>query len=145
MPTREFSPTEALMIGNAVGVDWRQVDPEQFRMGLAVELEHGARDPQTDVTGDDLIATGKIALAHLKELPDYYTRLAVMESAAMPPARGYAPAGGAGLPAQQHPPVRPDLSALAAPSTVFWTGLLTGIGVVSLANWVLDRRGQKSG
>jgi len=48
-------------------------------MGLSVELEHGAHDPETDVTKDDLLVTGKIALAHLKEFPDYYTRLAKME------------------------------------------------------------------
>lgn len=51
-------------------------------MGLDVELEHGARDPETNVTGDDELTTGKIAWAHLKELPDYYTRLAVMEAEA---------------------------------------------------------------
>ena len=51
----------------------------QFRMGLDVELEHGRRSPETDVTGDDSIVTGKIALAHLNEFPDYYTRLAVLE------------------------------------------------------------------
>jgi hypothetical protein len=55
---------------------------EQFRMGLAVESEHGAHDPETNVTNDDLIMTGKIAWAHLKEIPDYYTRLAKMESEA---------------------------------------------------------------
>ena len=49
---------------------------------LDVELEHGLRDPSTNVTGDDPILTGKIALAHLKELADYYTRLAKMESEA---------------------------------------------------------------
>lgn len=48
-------------------------------MGLAVELEHGLHDDQTNVTGDDEIVTGKIALAHLKEIRDYYTRLAIME------------------------------------------------------------------
>jgi hypothetical protein len=47
-----------------------------------VELEHGTRDPETNVTGDDAITTGKIALAHLREIPDYYTRLAVMEAEA---------------------------------------------------------------
>jgi hypothetical protein len=82
----EFSPVAARMIGDAIGVDWTQVDLEQFRMGLAVELEHGARDPRTDVTGDDLILTGKIALAHLSELPDYYTRLAAMETGPGPDA-----------------------------------------------------------
>ena len=57
-------------------------DLEQFRMGLDVELEHGRRDPATNVTDDDPIMTGKIALAHLRELPDYYTRLAEMEAKA---------------------------------------------------------------
>jgi hypothetical protein len=44
-------------------------------MGLEVELEHEKRDPLTDVTRDDEITTGKIALARLNEFPDYYTRL----------------------------------------------------------------------
>jgi hypothetical protein len=70
---------EARRIGDALGLDWTTVDVEQFRMGLAVELEHGTRDPRTDVTHDDLLLTGKIAWAHLKEFPDYYTRLADLE------------------------------------------------------------------
>jgi hypothetical protein len=45
-------------------------------------VEHGQRDPTTDVTGDDPIVTGKIALAHLNEFPDYYTRLDQMEEEA---------------------------------------------------------------
>jgi hypothetical protein len=49
---------------------------------MDVELEHGARDPQTNVTGDDLMMTGKIAWAHLKEFPDYYDRLKIMETQA---------------------------------------------------------------
>jgi hypothetical protein len=57
-------------------------DLEQFRMGMDVELEHGARDPQTNVTDDDLTMTAKIARAHLDEFPDYYTRLAKMEAEA---------------------------------------------------------------
>jgi hypothetical protein len=76
---REFTSEEARRIGDAIGVDWQKYDLEEFRMGLAVELEHGAHDPQTNVTGDDEIATGKIALAHLKEIRDYYTRLLAME------------------------------------------------------------------
>jgi Protein of unknown function (DUF5661) len=55
---------------------------EQFRRGLDVELEHGSHDPATNVTNDDPILTGKIALAHLRELSDYYTRLAEMEGEA---------------------------------------------------------------
>lgn len=82
MDTRTFSKAEAERIGNEIGVDWSQIPVEEFRAGLAVELEHGSHDPQTDVTGDHPIATGKIALAHLKEFPDYYTRLAEMEAEA---------------------------------------------------------------
>jgi hypothetical protein len=68
-------------IGERIGIEWSagEVDPEQFRMGLAVELEHGSQDPATDVTHDDETVTGKIALAHLREISDYYTRLAAME------------------------------------------------------------------
>lgn len=77
---REFSPEEAREIGRRIGVDWSRVPLEEFRRGLRVELEHGARDSQTNVTGDDPLVTGKIALAHLKEFPDYYTRLAQMEA-----------------------------------------------------------------
>lgn len=79
MGKREFTAEEAKTIGEAIGIDFSKFDLEQFRLGLAVELEHGLHDPETNVTGDDLHVTGKIAWAHLKELPDYYTRLAVME------------------------------------------------------------------
>ncbi|CUS05895.1 conserved protein of unknown function [Candidatus Promineifilum breve] len=76
---REFTVEEARRIGDEIGVDWARYPLEEFRLGLAVELEHGAHDPQTNVTGDDEITTGKIALAHLKEIRDYYSRLAIME------------------------------------------------------------------
>ena len=81
MSTREFTEEEARTIGQRIGIDWSagDVDLEQFRMGLAVELEHGTQDPATDVTHDDETTTGKIALAHLKEIGDYYTRLDAME------------------------------------------------------------------
>lgn len=82
MAGRKFSPEEAEAIGNKIGIDFNVINLEQFRMGLTVELEHGARDRETDVTGGDMIATGKIAWAHLKEIPDYYTRLAKMEAEA---------------------------------------------------------------
>lgn len=65
-----------------MGIDWKSFDVEQFRSGLDVELEHGNRDSDTNVTNDDPIATGKIALAHLNEFPDYYTRLEKMEKEA---------------------------------------------------------------
>jgi hypothetical protein len=79
-----FTLADAERIGALVGIDWNtaRFTPEQYRMGLEVELEHGSHDPETNVTNDDEILTGKIAWAHLKELPDYYTRLAAMESAA---------------------------------------------------------------
>ncbi len=78
---RSFTSAEAHAIATELGIDFGALgcDLEQFRMGLGVELEHGLRDPETNVTGDDSIMTGKIALAHLKEFPDYYTRLAVLE------------------------------------------------------------------
>ena len=66
-------------MGEEIGVDWSLFDLEQFRLGMDVEYEHGSHDPQTDVTHDDPILTGKIALAHMKEFPDYYERLGRME------------------------------------------------------------------
>lgn len=77
-----FTIEEARQIGNFLGILWDKFDMEQFRMGLDVELEHGLIDPETNVTDDDEIMTGKIALAHLNEFPDYYTRLAQMENEA---------------------------------------------------------------
>ncbi len=65
-----------------LGVDWANIVLEQFRRGLEVELEHGARDPDTNVTNDDLTLTGKIAWAHLQEIGDYYTRLDRLEAEA---------------------------------------------------------------
>ena len=73
---------EARRIGDEIGVDWETFDIELFRAGIDVEFEHGSHDPQTDVTHDDPILTGKIALAHMKEFPDYYERLARMEAEA---------------------------------------------------------------
>ena len=64
----------------AVDFDAVEFDREQFRMGLVRELQHGRADPDTNVTDDDLVVTAKIALAHLNEIPDYYTRLAAMEA-----------------------------------------------------------------
>jgi hypothetical protein len=78
---KSFTRHEALAVATELGIDFKALkcDLEQFRMGLDVELEHGLRNPKTNVTGDDWNLTGKIALAHLTEFPDYYTRLAVME------------------------------------------------------------------
>lgn len=75
-----FSTEQAKEIGDAIGIDWNMVSLAEFHMGINVELEHGAHDPQTNVTNDDPIITGKIALAHIREIPDYYTRLQKMEA-----------------------------------------------------------------
>lgn len=86
-PTRRksFTLEEAERIGKMLGIDWEtsKFDAEQFRIGLDIELEHGRRDMLTNVTNDDSILTGKIALAHLNELSDYYVRLKKMEEEAM--------------------------------------------------------------
>jgi uncharacterized protein DUF5661 len=83
-PRRRFTTQEARSIGAQIGVDWdaSQFDVEQFRMGMDVELEHGTFDDTTNVTHDDPVFTGKIALAHLNEFSDYYTRLEQMEEQA---------------------------------------------------------------
>jgi hypothetical protein len=77
-----FTTKQAKEIGEKLGIDWSKWDVEQFRMGLDVELEHGTVSPSTNVTNDDPILTGKIALAHLNEFADYYTRLEEMEKQA---------------------------------------------------------------
>ena len=76
---KHFTIEEAQKIGEELGIDWSKFDVEQFRMGMDVELEHGLINSQTNMTNDDPLMTGKIALAHLNELPDYYTRLKKME------------------------------------------------------------------
>ncbi len=83
MSTKEtFTAEEAKTIGEKLGIKWDKFDVEQFRLGMDVELEHGTRDAVTNVTNDDAVVTGKIALAHLNEIPDYYTRLVKMEAEA---------------------------------------------------------------
>jgi hypothetical protein len=81
---KSFTTDEARRIGEEIGIEWASspFDVEQFRMGMDVELEHGFQDLLTNVTGDEPTVTGKIALAHLKVFPDYYTRLARMEAEA---------------------------------------------------------------
>ena len=77
-----FTNEQAKAIGEQVGIDFSKVSLDEFCTGLGVELEHGAHDPQTNVTNDDLTMTAKIAWAHLKEIPDYYTRLTALENEA---------------------------------------------------------------
>ncbi len=70
---RKISTKVARDVGEVLGVDWKKVDINQFKRGLVVEQEH------TDVTKGNLELTGMIALAHLREYPDYYTRLKKVE------------------------------------------------------------------
>lgn len=79
---KHFTNEEARQIGEKLGIDWSKFDVDQYRIGLDVELEHGLVDPHTNVTDDDPIMTGKIALAHLNEFSDYYIRLEKMEKEA---------------------------------------------------------------
>ena len=74
-----FTSEQAKEIGEMLGINWSKFNIEQFRMGMDVELEHGTIDPLTNVTDNDPLVTGKIALAHLTEYPDYYSRLEKME------------------------------------------------------------------
>ena len=80
----DFTSEQARQVGEEIGIDWETApfDVEQFRAGMAVELEHGSHDSRTNVTDDDPHVTGKIAWAHLNEFPDYYTRLERMEEEA---------------------------------------------------------------
>ncbi len=82
MSKKVFTEQLAKQVGDKLGIKWDKWDLEQFRMGMDVELEHGTVDPHTNVTNDDPTITGKIALAHLNEFPDYYTRLYELEEEA---------------------------------------------------------------
>jgi hypothetical protein len=82
MRKKRFTLDQAKAVGKQLGIKWDKFALEQFRVGLGVELEHGMVNPTTNVTNDDPLMTGKIALAHLTEFPDYYTRLARLEEGA---------------------------------------------------------------
>jgi hypothetical protein len=85
---RHITSKEAKSIGEQLGINWSKFDVAQFQMGMDVELEHGTISPLTNVTNDNLEITGKIALAHLNEFPDYYIRLLKMEKEAEQQASG---------------------------------------------------------
>jgi hypothetical protein len=72
-------PEEAARLRAEVGGEALSVSEEAFRQGLEVELEHGTRFPDTNVTNNHPLLTGRIVAAHLKESLDYYRRLAVAE------------------------------------------------------------------
>jgi hypothetical protein len=78
---RDVTKDEAAGVLVALHIDLATVewDLDQFLQGMRSELAHGRVDPDTNVTDDDLLLTAKIALAHLNEIPDDYTRLAAME------------------------------------------------------------------
>lgn len=80
--TQRFTTEQAMAVADEIGLAFDAVafDVEQFRRGMEVELEHGSHDPRTNVTNDDPLMTGKIAWAHLNEMPDYYDRLEAMEA-----------------------------------------------------------------
>ena len=92
-----FTSEEARRVGEEIGIDWASApfDLEEFRAGMNVELEHGLQDLLTNVTHDDPAVTGKIALAHLNEFSDYYTRLAAMEEEAKRDRAEKVPGSGA--------------------------------------------------
>ncbi len=81
MTTTTITPEVAAAAAEAIGLTLEDeaFDLETLRRGMTVELEHGRRSAETNVTDDDPITTAKIALAHLRELPDYYDRLATIE------------------------------------------------------------------
>ena len=81
---KNFSTEESKHIAHKIGVKLSNIGIEQLRKGLRVELEHGTEGPKkdginTNVTNDDPLKTGKIALAHISEAPGYYTALDKME------------------------------------------------------------------
>jgi hypothetical protein len=69
----------AALAAAGINISGELYDLADVRDGMNVELEHGTRFPDLDVSGDDPVITLKIALAHLREFPDYYQRLEVME------------------------------------------------------------------
>jgi hypothetical protein len=79
MKTTKVLSKEAGIILSTVNTEKMKIPPEEFRRGLEVELEHGTRFKDANVTNNHPILTGKIVLAHLKEMMDYYERLEVAE------------------------------------------------------------------
>jgi len=79
MTTPKVLPKEAKAILAIVNVKKMKIDPEEFRRGLEVELEHGTQFSDANVTNNHPIITGMIVLAHMKESLDYYKLLEVAE------------------------------------------------------------------
>lgn len=79
---KKLNSKDAKEIGDDLGINWNEVDLNEFTKGVNVEYEHGTKYPETNVTNNDKKLTGKIAWAHLKEFPDYYARLEKLEKKA---------------------------------------------------------------
>ncbi len=77
---KQVSVEEAKRIGESLHIDWEQVDLEQFRQGLMGKHERTVMDPETGLTFDGVLLTGKVVLAHMDEFPDYFTRLAKLKA-----------------------------------------------------------------
>ena len=74
---KKLDSKDAKKIGEDIGIDWIEVKLEEFTKGINVEFEHGKKFAETNITNNDKILTGKIAWAHLKEFPDYYSAASV--------------------------------------------------------------------
>lgn len=79
---KNLDSKDAKEIGEEIGINWKEIRLDEFTKGINIEFEHGKKFPETNVTNDDKVLTGKIAWAHLKEFPDYYTRLEKLEKEA---------------------------------------------------------------
>lgn len=69
-----FSIKDAFDVAELLDIKFDKFPPEDLLRGLNIELEHGLINKSTNVTNDDLLLTAKIALAHLKEFPNYYNK-----------------------------------------------------------------------
>jgi len=120
--SKNITQNDALLIGDTLGVDWQKVDIQQFRRGLEVELEHGSINKNSNVTNDDMYMTGKIALAHLNELDDYYTRLDMIETAKVNVSQTNI------------------LSNNQNSATQFLTGMAVGVGLFSFIKYLSNKK-----
>ena len=79
-----YTTADASSAARMIGIAWADelFEIDDLVVGMNVESEHGSEHPETNVTGDDPVLTARIALAHLREFPDYYHRLREMEAEA---------------------------------------------------------------
>lgn len=79
---KKITLDDSTKIGKKLNINWSDISKSQWNAAMNVEMEHGTVDPKTNVSNDDLMITGKIALAHINEFTDYYLRLDQMEKRA---------------------------------------------------------------